>query len=144
MLPHVEEFPPPIGEANSSAIALFAECAQARSGESTIRNVTWSRYVDAAVRISSPLGELVVRPDRAIGGSTGDYPDTQGRTVHIIPAFEPDGSLPVGEDAEPAHERLQQAANATGAEVWDAVVGDQDLSHAVPGVAVIGLDDEQA
>lgn len=98
----------------------------------------------AVVRLASPDGEVVIRPDRAIGVSRGWFPDEAGRTVHIVTAHNPGGLTASPAENSTAHARLLASAHEAGLSVWAAARGDRDWIHTEPGLGLVGLTDDEA
>lgn len=109
-----------------------------------IARMSWDAYTEAVVRVYLPDGVIVVRPGGAIGMPTGRFPDAVGRTIHIITAHNPQGTLSSALDNDSAHDRLLEAVRVLGLAVWDAVGGDPTWTHTEASVSLVGLNDDDA
>ncbi|MEZ5245432.1 MAG: DUF3293 domain-containing protein [Acidimicrobiales bacterium] len=98
----------------------------------------WEAFAGAVVRISLPDGDHRIEPRSP--GRTGDHPF--GSPIHIITAYNPGG---IEADVATNEARHAALAEALGARETFATVGSApDGSMAEPGLAVIGLEADEA
>jgi hypothetical protein len=104
--------------------------------------MSWDDYTQAILRLELPGGEVEVVPG-AFGRSTGTFP-VNGRPVHLITAHNPGGHLSSPDDNAVAQSRLVDRVVETALEHYPAERGDRAWEHVEAGLAVVGLDREQA
>lgn len=104
--------------------------------------MSWDDYTKAILRLDLPNGEVEVAPG-AFGRSEGTFPG-DGRPFHIITAHNPAGNMSSAGDNASAQSRLAARAAESALEYYAAAGGDRAWEHVEPGLAVVGLDREQA
>ena len=70
------------------------------------RAVRWQEYADTVLLLQTPLGDIRVRPG-ALGRTSGDFPDPDGRTIHVITAHNPRGQVADEETNRDAQAQLE-------------------------------------
>ena len=106
--------------------------------------VNWDAYTKAIVEIELPIGPITVGPRGTICATEADFPDGQGRAIHIITADNANGTTQSAEANAHAKELLRAELDHAGAQVFTATGGDLDWQHTEASFAAIGLTDAEA
>jgi len=106
--------------------------------------MSWDSYIRAVLRVERPEGAQWIRP-AALGRSHGiDFPDSSGRTVHVITAYNPAGKVVTDKVNIAAHQRLEARLQEMGASYLAAAGGDVEWAHVEPGFAILGMSENDA
>jgi hypothetical protein len=89
-------------------------------------------------------GEEIAVSAGPLGRCVGRFPAEDGRTVHVITAFNPGGRARRADENRRAQRDLESELRALGLLCWPAVGGDAARTWVEPSVAVVGLDDYTA
>jgi len=106
--------------------------------------MSWDSYIRAVLRIERPHGTQWIRPAPLGRSHDIDFPDSGGRTVHVITAYNPAGKVVPDEANAAAHQRLEARLQEIGATYLAAAGGDVEWSHVEPSFAVMGMTEEDA
>ena len=98
----VEAFLSGFADGNSDPVTVLRLVD--RVGRSRV--VNWDAYTKAIVEIELPIGPITVGPRGTICATEADFPDGQGRTIHVITADNANGTTQSPE----ANERSQGTA----------------------------------
>ncbi len=106
--------------------------------------VNWDAYTKAIVEIELSDGPVTVGTRGTLCASEVQFPDGQGRTIHVITADNPDGTTHSPEANEQARELLRAELDQAGVQVFTAAGGDLTWEHTEASFAVVGLTDDEA
>lgn len=106
--------------------------------------MSWGEYIRAVLCIELAQGPRWIKP--ALPGQSHDviFPDSAGRTVYVITAFNPAGKVAPKEANEVAQQRLTSKLEEIGATYLPAAGGNLEWTHVEPSLAVIGMSQEDA
>jgi hypothetical protein len=103
----------------------------------------WDAYAQAIVWIKIDGTEIAISAG-PLGRCIGRFPDEDGRTIHIITAFNPGGRARETDENDRAQQALESELRGLGLLCWAAEGGDATRTWVEPSVAVIGLADNTA
>lgn len=104
----------------------------------------WDDYIRAVFRVDLEQGTRWIRPARTGQPHDVIFPDSAGRTVYVITAFNQAGKVAPQEANALAHQRLEARLHEMGATCLAAAGGNLQWTHVEPGFAVIGMPEEDA
>ncbi|MCW2870168.1 DUF3293 domain-containing protein [Actinacidiphila oryziradicis] len=103
----------------------------------------WTLYQQAVVDIQLADHALRVTPGPR-GTAKGLFPESSGRTIHVITAFNPRGRTAPAEDNDRAQRLLLDEIDRRTLTWWPAAGGDAHGVHVERSAAVVGLSDAAA
>ncbi|SNT57558.1 Protein of unknown function [Streptosporangium subroseum] len=103
----------------------------------------WTLYRQAVVDVQLADRTLRVTPS-PWDMTTGFFPESSGRTIHVITAFNPGGRTVPAEDNYRAQGVLLDEIDRRGVAWWPAAGGDAHGVHVEKSAAVVGLSEAAA
>ena len=106
--------------------------------------MSWGEYIRAVFCVELVQGPRWITP--ALPGQPHNliFPDSAGRTVYVITAFNPAGKAAPDEANAVAHQQLTTRLQEMGATYLAAAGGNPEWTHVEPSLAVIGMSEEDA
>jgi hypothetical protein len=106
--------------------------------------MSWDDYITAVIRVELAQGTRWIQPARTGQPHDVIFPDSAGRTVHVITAFNTAGKVAPQEANAAAHQRLETRLDEMGVTYLAAAGGSLDWTHVEPGFAVMGMSEKDA
>jgi hypothetical protein len=103
----------------------------------------WAEYTRTVVEVLVPDGTRFQLSPRAVG-DVGPWPSALDAPVQFLTAWDPGDERPGEAENRRRQAALEDDLSARGLTIWHTVGRDGESDHAEEGVAVIGMEEEDA